>query len=181
MGVINQVKKINKGIEVIIRTANIQDSGKMIELIKTIDSENRYMIRKPGEYKKTLSEMELRINNIIISKNSLLAVAEVDGQIVGYVKFDGKNKERLKHKGEFPIGITKNYWGKGIGSFLMEEMLGWCKNAGIVKAELKVAEENNRGIQLYKKYGFKVVGRLEKDVYLENGEYLNFLLMDKIM
>jgi RimJ/RimL family protein N-acetyltransferase len=63
----------------------------------------------------------------------------------------------------------------------MKSMINWAQNSGIVKIELRVAEENIRGIQLYKKYGFKEVGRLEKDLRLENGEFLDFILMDKII
>jgi ribosomal protein S18 acetylase RimI-like enzyme len=181
MGDISNINKKHKEINVTIRTAHSEDSRQMIELIKTIDCENRYMIRKPGEYEKNIEEMEQEINKVNMLENSLLAVAEVESKIVGYIKFEGKHKERIKHKGEFSIGISKNYCGQGIGSFLLEEMLEWCKKIGITKVELKVAEENKRGIELYKKYGFKIVGKLEKDLYLGKGEYLDFLLMDKII
>lgn len=181
MGDINKVNRNLKGIEITVRTADAKDSGQIIELIQAVDCENRYMVRKPGEYQKSIEEIEQEINKAHMQENSLLAVAEVDNKIVGYIKFEGRHKERIKHKGEFSIGVSKNYCGKGIGSFLLEEMLEWCKKASIIKAELKVAQENRRGIELYEKYGFKVVGKLEKDLYLENGEYLDFLLMDKII
>lgn len=53
----------------------------------------------------------------------------MDSKLVGYLKFDGKNKVRLQHKGKFTIGILRDYWGLGTGKVLINQILIWCKQA----------------------------------------------------
>lgn len=63
----------------------------------------------------------------------------------------GRSRER--HKSDFGIGVSRNHWGKGIGSLLIEKVIDESKKNSISKITLKVSEKNTRAIKLYKKYG----------------------------
>lgn len=50
----------------------------------------------------------------------------------------------------------KKYWGRGIGSQMLKEMIKSCKSMSIERLYLKVRKDNIRAIQLYKKNGFEI-------------------------
>ncbi|MGB6128468.1 MAG: GNAT family N-acetyltransferase [Psychrilyobacter sp.] len=76
----------------------------------------------------------------------------------------GRSRER--HKSDFGIGVSKEYWGKGIGSLLMEKVISESKKNFISKITLKVSEKNARAIKLYEKYGFEIEGVYKKDTLI---------------
>lgn len=77
---------------------------------------------------------------------------EMDGKYVGYVLV------RTVHglSDIIRLGVTKGYQGKGIG----EDLLGCVLEAG-GEFMLFVRKNNERAINLYKKYGFEVRGMTE--------------------
>jgi len=76
----------------------------------------------------------------------------------------GRSRER--HKSDFGIGVSKEHWGKGIGSLLIEKVIDESKKNSISKITLTVSEKNTRAIKLYKKYGFEVEGVYKKDMLI---------------
>ncbi|MBR1599344.1 MAG: GNAT family N-acetyltransferase [Lachnospiraceae bacterium] len=62
----------------------------------------------------------------------------------------------------FAISLYKEYRGKGIGTELMERMIGELKNAGYGKCSLAVQKENY-AVKLYKKAGFEIVDENEEE------------------
>jgi RimJ/RimL family protein N-acetyltransferase len=99
-------------------------------------------------------------------------------RIVGSLNFIGGSRERTKHKGEFGMSVLKDFWGLGIGSALLQSLIEWAKGSGIRKIQLEVMADNERAINLYKKFGFKIEGRKEKAVF-KNGEYTDILVMGR--
>lgn len=181
MAIINsKYYKINeKKIE--IRNAIISDAEQMVELLKKLSSETKFMMREPDEVNTDIKVQEKKIKSLLEKDKGLLLVAIIDNKIVGFLAISSSNLKRVSHIGSFVIGVEKKYWGKGIAKYLMGEMLNWSESIGLKRLELDVVEENTRGIELYKKHGFKVEGKKIKDHYIGNGEYLNTIIMGKIM
>lgn len=48
----------------------------------------------------------------------------------------------------------KKYWGKGIGSMVINELIDYARNNNIKSLWLTVIQENERAIKLYSKLGF---------------------------
>lgn len=96
----------------------------------------------------------------IIPKNYLsyldLYVICLSEKIVGFMGSSGKNLEMLFVSGE--------QRGKGYGKMLLEYAI---KNFDVKTVE--VNEENMQALGFYKKLGFKVISRLDKDS--ENKDY----------
>lgn len=60
----------------------------------------------------------------------------------------------------------KNYWGKGIGSFMMEEAINKAAALGLKQIYLHVDKQNARAKQLYVKKGFVLTGEGDREKYL---------------
>ena len=102
-----------------------------------------------------------------------------EGRIVG----DGSLElgvRRISHSAELGISVIKEYWGKGVGSTIMELLIKEAKDRGVTKINLKVRADNQRAKGLYKKFGFVKEGyttRMLKigDEYFD-GEFWGLML-----
>lgn len=60
------------------------------------------------------------------------------------------------------IVTRKNARNIGIGSYMLEYLINYCKNTGIKSLNLEVNSSNSIAFNLYKKYNFKEVGLRKK-------------------
>jgi [ribosomal protein S18]-alanine N-acetyltransferase len=56
------------------------------------------------------------------------------------------------------IAVARTYWGKGIGSALLGELLQAARERGCVEVFLEVREDNPRARGLYRRRGFEEIG-----------------------
>lgn len=111
----------------------------------------------------------------IISNGKTLLKA--DHKIVGCLNFSGGARQRTAHTGELGVSVLKEYWGCGIGRELIQYLIDWSKETGIIrKINLRVRTDNARGINLYKHLGFLEEGVKSRD-FLINGKFYDSLIM----
>lgn len=168
------------GFGFLIRNAQIEDAEQLIELIPRLETETDFLLREPGEFKITLEQERAYIKNKLESENDLFLVAEVNGKIVGTLGFGGNTLKRYRHQGQFGMAVLKKYWGKGIGSALLETLLEWADSKGLLRISLQVYATNERAKKLYKKFGFEEEGRLRKDCILSSGEVIDTIIMARV-
>ncbi len=168
---------MKNGEELMVRNANKEDAKKLIEYIKKVSTESDFLTFGEGEFDITLEKEEEFIEDCLKSNNKLCIIGEVNGKIVGNLSFRSGVRPRIKHTGELGISVLKEYWGVGIGKILMQYLIDWAKNSGIIrKINLRVREDNHKGIKLYKKLGFKEEGRISRDICV-NGIYYTCITM----
>ena len=51
--------------------------------------------------------------------------------------------------------VLDEYRGRGIGTKLVNAFLDWCKEKGYTHITTDPAAQNKKGIEFYKKFGFK--------------------------
>ncbi|MBU5440191.1 GNAT family N-acetyltransferase [Tissierella sp. MSJ-40] len=175
-------KKIEgKNIKWILRCPTKNDAAELSELRIKIDGETENLDRESGEGLLTPEDFKKLIYEDSMAERTLFLVAEVDGKIVGFTRCIGNKLSRFRHKAEFGICISKEYWGHGIGKVLLENVLMWADATGIEKISLTVVETNTKAIQLYKKYGFVEEGLLRKDRIHKDGNYYNTVIMGRLL
>jgi ribosomal protein S18 acetylase RimI-like enzyme len=84
-------------------------------------------------------------------------VAEVDGQVVGFVCTRVYPDESIGHVAN--IAVAKQYQGRGIGKRLMQTALSHFRECGMRYARIETLEQNYKGQKLYPAFGFKEIGR----------------------
>ena len=94
-----------------------------------------------------------------------------------------KQKHRNKHIVYLGgLAIDPNYFGKGFGKKIMQEIIHFCKNKGVLRIELSVAVHNKKAIQLYESLGFTKEGVLKKYTYLKSkNEFIDEVLMSNLI
>lgn len=87
---------------------------------------------------------------------------------------------RRRHVASFGMGIKDNVQGKGVGSALLATAIDLADNwLNLKRIEITVYVDNERAINLYKKFGFELEGE-SKAYAFRNGEYVNVYHMARI-
>lgn len=141
----------------IIREVVEEDAKEYLQMLKRLDEQTKFMMFEPGERRTTLKEQKNIIKNKRENGNPIF-LAEVEGEIVGFLGGTRGEYNRIRHSLYIALGILKDYRGAGIGRAFMKKIDEWSKANGIKRIELTVICENKRGVNLYKSMGFEVEG-----------------------
>jgi len=102
-------------------------------------------------------------------------VAEAGDRVVGYIMcrieygFSHLKRLGLAHKGHvISVAVLEEHRGKGVGSKLIELAQDGMVEKSCTEGYLEVRVSNGGGIELYKRMGYEVAGKLE--TYYRDGE-----------
>lgn len=106
-------------------------------------------------------------------------VADVDGKVVGVINLKA-GMARQSHVGELDMAVHDMYQGQSIGKMLMITAIDLADNwLNLVRLELFVYVDNERAINLYKRFDFEIEGRKRCDAF-RNGSYIDSYLMGRL-
>lgn len=168
------------GKEILLRSANenADDANMLIDYLKTVTGEMRFLLCEPDEVKYTTDGELTFIKEHNESENGLLILAYVDGEYAGNCSFEGKtSSRRAKHRAGIGIALFQKYTGFGLGRLLMEVLIRKIKEHGYEQAELTVVGGNDRAYHLYESLGFKECGRIPDANKYDDGTYSDDILM----
>lgn len=174
--------QLKNGNKVMIRKAVLGDAEQLLTLSRSVMEEGRYMVTRPRELNLTVHEERQWISDHINNPGFALFVADIDKKLVGFINFENGLRKSLEHRGSLGMLVEKNSRELGIGQLLMRVLLEWAHNNTMIeKVGLSVFANNHRAIQLYKKFGFEEEGYRKKEIKLENGQYIDDILMYKFV
>ena len=126
------------------------------------------------EEERKLPELEWRRR----TRNTLFALS--NDKPIGMIAYVFNNKRKIKHVANiFGFYVKESYRNQGIGKKLIESALSSImKNKKIVKIDLNVNPKQKSAVRLYKKFGFRIIGILKKDLFV-NGKFYDELTMEK--
>lgn len=163
-----------------IRPITEADAGAFLDLCQRLDEETAFMMLEPGERKTTPDEQRARIAGILASPNSMIFVAEHEGQLVGYLAAMGGAYRRNRHNAHLVIGIRRAFTGQGLGTRLFQALEAWAPGAGLHRLELTVMVHNAAGLALYRKMGFQVEGTRVHSLRVD-GRWVDEVSMAKLL
>ncbi|MEI6122901.1 MAG: GNAT family N-acetyltransferase [Bacteroidota bacterium] len=99
----------------------------------------------------TRAEQIIWFNSIQALPNYSIWGIENDGNPIGVCGLKNISKEDAEYWGY--IG-EKDYWGKGIGSEILEFLMAYAGNKKLKSIYLYVTNTNGRAKKLYEKHGF---------------------------
>lgn len=169
-----RIERAKDGRIVMIRPAKSTDAAEIARRMARVVKEGIYLEEEPDTL-PTGKEKEEEIRRIR-EDGGMYAVAEVDGKIAGVALLRRGPLEMNRHVAKFRMWLIPGYRGLGLGKKLMEYIIDWARAHGVEKISLDVFSNNERAIRLYKKYGFRVEGRLKRQYVLE-GRYVDEIFM----
>ena len=151
---------IKNGQKCIIRNGTFEDGPEVSTFFTTTHCETDYLLSYPEESTRDDEKQSNYLKETTESDREIELLAIVDGKVVGMAGFSAiGSKYKVRHRAEFGITVSKNYWGQGIGKTLMKACIECAKEAGYLQLELDVVADNTRAMELYKKLGFVEFGR----------------------
>lgn len=143
-------------MDLLINKMNLDDLNSIKDfLISDFDDFWNYNILK--------EELECKNSHFIVVKNE-------NFEILGFAGF----KVIVDEADIMNIVVKKSFRNKGIGSFLLDNLISSAKNLHLNIITLEVSEKNLSAIALYKKFGFEKLG-IRKSYY----DGINGLVMSK--
>lgn len=165
--------------EISVEVAKVEDAAEILEVIKKLGDETINYPFTSEDYGMDEKSQALFIDMMDKMENSLFLVAKYDQKVVGIFTLEGGKKYRTYHLANLGIGVLKEYWNKGIAKKLMSKGLTWAENGEYIgKIDLQVVSENKVAVDMYKKFGFQVEGRIKRSLFID-GEFFDYIQMGK--
>lgn len=112
-----------------------------------------------------------------ISDNVYMYVALLDGEVIGTLGLEVCENPRRRHVGSLGMGVKDKAQGSGVGTALLSTAIDLADNwLDLRRLELTVYVDNQRAIDLYKRFGFDIEGEA-KDFAFRGGEYVGAFYM----
>lgn len=166
------------GKKILLRSARADESQMLIDYLKTVTRETRFLMSEPDEIHYTKEDEEQFINEHNQSEDSLMILAFVDGEYAGNCSFESKSgSRRTKHRAGMGIALFQKYTGFGLGKLMLKRLLTEIKNIGFEQAELTVVGNNEKAYHLYKSLGFKECGIIPNANKYDDGTYADDIFM----
>ncbi len=128
------------------------------------------------EEKKWVEGVIKKVRN----KKCIQLLVECDNKIIGSLSVE-KGDQAENHVGNFGIVLLEEFTGKGIGTRFMSKIIQLSKSGlDIEIVKLSVFGNNKRAQKLYKKLGFKEVGRIKNGIKVR-GKYQDCITMVKYL
>lgn len=163
----------------IIREIQGKDSTNFLNMLLRLDRETKNMMFEPDERAKDIKQVEDMIGQYQ-QAHSLILIANVDDNIVGFLSAEKGCYKRIKHSAYIVVGILPEYQGKGVGTNFFKKLEEWTKQNKITRLELTVMIQNEGAIHLYKKNGFEIEGVKRKSMIVDN-KYVDEYYMARLV
>lgn len=171
---------LKNGRTCLLRLAEDSDAEMLLDYLKATSGETPYMIREPEEVRTSVEEEVDFIRRNRENPRALHLLAFADGVFAGCCSFAPvSERNRMRHRCSVGISLYRAFWGLGIGTALIGEILAGAKAAGFEQAELEVVSVNAPAIGLYRKLGFETTGTIPHAFRYRDGSYADFLFMVK--
>lgn len=163
---------IKNGQVLIIRAAEVQDAQAILNYVEAISGESNFLTFGPGEFEHSIEDEESTVANFRDKDNLLFILGTIDEKIVALLNFTAGKRPRVQHRGEFAMSVSKAYWGRGIGSLMLDALIEWAQASQIVrKIDLMVRTDNKAAIRLYESKGFVYEGTMRKEFFVDGRYY----------
>ncbi|MBP0969629.1 MAG: GNAT family N-acetyltransferase [Oscillospiraceae bacterium] len=167
--------RLKNGTEAVIRCPREEDIQSTLDWLYQTACETEFILRYPEECDKYTYEGEKRLFetwNASDSECALLCL--VDGRVAAMCQVSFGKNIKTRHRGSVAITVLKEFWGLGMGTRLMEEIIAVAgSKEGVLQLELDFVEGNSRARALYEKMGFRISGVRPNGIRLKNGTMLN--------
>lgn len=156
----------------LIREARKEDAEKILAYTQIVGAQTNNLTFGSEGIGLTIDEEEDILDHISNSDKSIFLIVCLEDEIIGVGNISAKTRNRMNHKAALGISIKKEFWGQGIGQELLAKLIEFSKESNLEIIELKVRSDNERAINLYKKFDFKKTGTIPADMKI-NGEYFD--------
>lgn len=149
-------------MEIKIRPYTTEDTQAILDII------NHNILHSTALYDYNIRTYEQQKNILEekVSKNFPVIIAELDGNVVGFGMYsEFRFREAYKFTVEHSVYVNKNFYGKGIGKLLLQELISLARQQKLHTMIAVIDAENQGSVEFHEKFGFKTVGIIKESGY----------------
>ena len=137
-----------------IEKAIPSDAAKLLKYLKQVGGETDNLTFGPEGMPFSVEAEAEFISSMENSIDNIMLLAKSDDKIVGCASLN-RLPRRMKHRGDFAISVAKEYWNKGIGSKLLNNIIAFAKENNFEIIDLQVRSDNKGQYTYMKNMGLK--------------------------
>jgi GNAT superfamily N-acetyltransferase len=151
---------LRDGRMVVLRNCRTEDAPAIGPFRAQIAHETTYTLQVVGLEPPPLETIGKRLADNESSLHALNLGAFDRSRFVGHLFFWRLRADHpwIAHIGQFAMMILRDYWGQGLGRRMLEVMEAHALAIGVKRIEATVDARNDRGIELYRRFGFAIEG-----------------------
>jgi len=160
-------------MEIKLRPWKIEDADSLVENANNFDIARFMSDAFPSPY--TLEDAKNFIAFATKDEPIHIFAIEIDGQAVGGIGIHPQ-ADIMKKNAELGYWLGEKYWGKGIISKAIREIIPWAFNTyDITRIYARPFGSNMASQKVLEKAGFVLEARIKENIF-KNGEYLDELI-----
>lgn len=168
--------------KVILRAPRIEDAKLLLDFMIKTAAQTEFLLSSSEDFKNMSVESEKQWIKGHLESDDCNILVFKDDELIGNCGIAFMHQLKARHRGVIGITVEEEYWNKGVGSILFEEMIEAArKRPETTQIELGVTSTNTRAQHLYKKFGFKETGIIPKAIKTKDGTYLDEIMMTKFL
>jgi len=153
------------------------DISKIFGLVSDAYTTSDWMSETLEEKFPTPESFEQYVGELSARPGSIALVAEIKGELCGYLTIMPRYQAKLRHTSDLNMGVHHAFRGKGVGRSLLDEALRRSRTEGILEIiYLMVRSDNSSAIRLYENTGFDHLALLKNDIKTPKGYYDGHLM-----
>jgi RimJ/RimL family protein N-acetyltransferase len=169
---------LKDGRLLVLRKSRVSDAQRLLDYLNTVGGESDNLtFGREGCRSLTVAQEADHLEKLNASPNTLSMIGLVGGSIASLSQLRGETPLRVAHNFQLSITVLKAFWGLGIGTASMAELLRFAREHGAKAVHLGVRAGNDVAIRLYEKFGFERTG-VHRGFFNINGAYHDEILMD---
>ena len=177
LGRVTRAHTAKDGAPFRVREALPTDATALVDYHAELVRSRALVVTEEGDPLPTREKKEQQLVAALGREHEITLVAEADGRLMGQLNFRSGERRRVRHSGSIGISVDTAWRGRGVGRALMEDLIAWCRERGVVKKlALGVMPDNAPALALYRKLGFVEEGRVSRAFHFDGG-YADEILM----
>lgn len=167
-------------MQITIAKAVPEDAARILEYLTIIGSETDNLLFGPEGIPIPVETEEKIIEQINTSDNEVMLAVKCGDEIIGIGQISCGRRKRIRHRAELAISLKRAYWGQGLGSRLMVELIEYARRLNANNICLEVRSDNERAKALYRKYGFTLIG-VYRNFFNIDGQFFDCDIMELML
>ncbi|MGA3231399.1 GNAT family N-acetyltransferase [Lactiplantibacillus pentosus] len=138
-----------------VRPAEVTDAAQLLALLAQLGRESTTFTVDDGIEELSETDEAEQIERISGTTTNVIFVAVLGDRLIG-VSTVQASTDFSAAQGEVGVAVLKEFWGMGLGTALVEEILDWARNySSLERLVLTVQLRNTRAAKLYQHLGFE--------------------------
>jgi RimJ/RimL family protein N-acetyltransferase len=163
---------LRDGRAVVLRHCRAEDAPVLGPFRARIAAETTFTLQYVGRPPDPIESVVKRVADDESNPHALNLGAFDREEIIGHLLLWRLRAEHpwIAHIAQFAMMIVRDYWGQGLGRRMLEIMEAHALATGVARIEATVDARNERGVELYRRFGFAIEG-VRRGSALINGAY----------